>query len=160
MTRVAAAVHRWVRARSAVQWVLAALVVVVLSGAGLTARNVLAAGRWSDTVPHDAAMEAALGIRVTRVAVVGDGGLITVSYQALDAEKAVTFQTDRTKTPRLESENRHGGTSRVSLMRQGHTMRAGQTYYFVYQNTAGAIRPHEHVSVVVGGYRLQHVPVL
>jgi branched-subunit amino acid ABC-type transport system permease component len=36
-------------------------------------------------VPQSAAMEDALGIRISRVAVVGDGGLITMSYVVLDA---------------------------------------------------------------------------
>ena len=39
-------------------------------------------------------MEDALGIRISRVAVVGDGGLITMSYVVLDAEKAAKFQLD------------------------------------------------------------------
>jgi hypothetical protein len=44
-------------------------------------------------------------------------------------------------------------------MRQGHNMRAGQTYYFIYQNTGGAVRSGERVTVVVGSHQLQHVPV-
>jgi hypothetical protein len=45
-------------------------------------------------------------------------------------------------------------------MRAGHLMRAGQTYYLVYENTNGAIRSGEHVTITYGGQSLRHVPVL
>ena len=114
----------------------------------------------SHLVPQSAAMENALGVRFSRVAVVGDGGLVTVSYVVLDAEKATRFQSDTTHPPVLRSEARDGGTRRVSLMKQGHSLRAGQTYYLVYQNTAGALRPDEQVTIEDGSLRLRHVPVL
>jgi hypothetical protein len=105
-------------------------------------------------------MEDALGVRFSRVAVVGDGGLLTVSYVVLDAEKATRFQSDSTHPPVLRSEAREGSTRRVSLMKQGHNLRAGQTYYLVYENTAGALRPDEQVTIEDGALRLRHVPVL
>jgi hypothetical protein len=111
-------------------------------------------------MPQSAAMEDRLGIRFSRVAVVGDGGLITVSYVVLDSEKAARFQTDTAHPPVLSSESRDGGSSRVSLMRQGHNLRAGQTYYLVYQNTRGAIRHNEKVNIQYGSLSLAHVAVL
>jgi len=60
----------------------------------------------------------------------------------------------------LRSEARDESTNRVSVMRQGHINRAGATYYFVYQNTRGALRAGEDVTIEYGGLRLEHVPVL
>jgi hypothetical protein len=60
----------------------------------------------------------------------------------------------------LRSEARNASTNRVSIMRQGHINRAGATYYFVYQNTGGALRAGEDVTIEYGGLRLEHVPVL
>jgi hypothetical protein len=137
--------------------VLTALVVrnlVTTSGGGGDAATVHA------SVPQNAAMESALGIRISRVAVVGDGGLLTVSYVVIDSQKALEFQTDIGHPPLLTSEARTGGTKRVSLMRQGHNLRDGQTYYLVYQNTRGAIHPGEKVTITKGSLRLAHVPVL
>ena len=114
----------------------------------------------SPTVPQNAAMEKALGVRFSRVAVVADGGLITVSYVVLDPEKASRFQLDGAHPPVLHSEARGLSTKRVSLMKQGHTLRAGQTYYLVYQNTKGALQPNEQVSIDAGSLHLRHVPVL
>jgi len=134
--------------------VLAALVALII---GNIAQSRAEASR---AVPQNAVMEKALGVRFSRVAVVADGGLITVSYVVLDPEKASRFQLDGAHPPVLHSEARGLSTSRVSLMKQGHTLRAGQTYYLVYQNTRGALRPNEQVSIDSGALHLRHVPVL
>jgi len=137
--------------------VIAVLAVLV---ALIVANVVQSRAQASPTVPQNAAMEKALGVRFSRVAVVADGGLITVSYVVLDPDKASRFQLDGAHPPVLHSEARELSTKRVSLMKQGHTLRAGQTYYLVYQNTRGALRPHEQVSIDSGALHLRHVPVL
>ena len=112
------------------------------------------------SVPRSQALEELTGVRFSRVAVVGDGGLLTVSYVVLDPERATAFQADRDHPPLLTSEAREASTQRVSIMRAGHQMRAGQTYYLVYENTDGAIRSGEQTTVSYGGSSLRHVPVL
>jgi hypothetical protein len=146
--------------RPLVQWIVLAvmaLLAVLIVGNVVQAR---AQAQASQPVPQNAVMEKALGVRFSRVAVVADGGLITVSYVVLDPEKASRFQLDGANPPVLLSEARALSTRRVSLMKQGHTLRAGQTYYLVYQNTRGALRPHELVSIDAGAQHLRHVPVL
>ncbi len=146
------------RSRPLARWIVLAVLAVLMA---LVISN-LAQSRAlaSRSVPQSAAMEQALGVRFSRVAVVADGGLITVSYVVLDPEKASRFQLDGANPPVLHSEARGLSTQRVSLMKQGHTLRAGQTYYLVYQNTRGALRPHELVSIDAGALHLRHVPVL
>ena len=144
--------------RSPLTWVVLAAVALLLA---LVVGNLAQSrAQASHLVPQSSAMENALGVRFSRVAVVGDGGLLTVSYVVLDAEKATRFQSDTTHPPVLHSEARDGSTRRVSLMKQGHNLRAGQTYYLVYENTAGALRPDEQVTIQDGTLRLRHVPVL
>jgi hypothetical protein len=133
---------------------------LVLLGAFILHNLLSGTAEASRLVPQDSRIENTLGVRFSRVAVVGDGGLVTVSYLVLDSEKASRFQSDTKGRPVLRSEARAGGTNRVSLMKQGHTLRAGQTYYFVYQNTGGALRPNERVTIDAGPYHLPHVPVL
>ncbi len=111
-------------------------------------------------MPQSASMESATGVRFSRVAVVGDGGLVMVEYVVLDVEKATAFQEDRPHVPTLTSEARDGSTQRVSIMKPGHLIRAGQTYYFVYQDTGFAIRPGETITVQYLSHELRHVPVL
>lgn len=145
------------RARS----VLAVLAVLVVAVLGLLGARALRGGDDPGRpVPHSAAMETALGVRLSRVAVVGDGGLVTVSYVVLDVDKASRFQADVKHPPVLRSEARDGSTNRVSVMRNGHTTHAGATYYFVYENIGGALRAGEEVTIEHGGLRLEHVPVL
>jgi hypothetical protein len=113
----------------------------------------------SHKMPQNAAMENQLGIRVSRVAVVGDGGLITLTYVVLDGDKATRFQSDTAHPPIIKSERRKGSASRVSLMKQGHSLRAGQEYYLVYQNPADLVRHNETIEIDYGQLSLKHVPV-
>ena len=137
-----------------------ALVVALLGFAGYQSFTSKASTVVSTLFPQNAALEDKLGVRFSRVAVVGDGGLVTVSYVVLDSEKASRFQTDQAHPPVLVSESRSESTKRVSLMRQGHDLRAGQTYYLVYQNTHAALRSGEQATIVEGDVHLVHVPVL
>lgn len=138
------------------------VMVVLVALAGLIGGRYLLTGgeARSTTFPHSAAMEDELGIRFSRVAVVGAGGLVTVSYVVLDAEKAARFQADVAHPPVLDSESRDLAAARVSLMKQGHNLRAGQTYYLVYQNTRGALRSGERVTIRYGTLKLKHARVL
>jgi len=144
--------------RTTLRWVIIAVLAILV--AFIVGNLAQSRAQASGSMPQNAAMEKALGVRFSRVAVVADGGLVTVSYVVLDPEKASRFQLDGAHPPVLHSEARGLSTSRVSLMKQGHTLRAGQTYYLVYQNTRGALRPHEQVSIDAGALHLRHVPVL
>jgi hypothetical protein len=115
--------------------------------------------RPASSFPHSAAMEQATGVQFSRVAIVGDGGLVLVEYVVEDVEKATAFQADRAHVPSITSESRAGGTNRVSIMKPGHLIRAGQTYYFVYQNTAGALRTGELATIRYLDHELVDVPV-
>lgn len=110
--------------------------------------------------PHDAGMERATGVQFTRVAIVADGGLVMVEYVVQDVEKATAFQADRAHVPTVSSQARDKATNRVSIMKPGHLIRAGQTYYLVYQNTDGALRSGEWASLTYRGHDLTDVPVL
>jgi hypothetical protein len=112
-----------------------------------------------DAFPHSAEMEGATGVQFSRVAIVGDGGLVLVEYVVEDVEKATAFQADRPHVPSIISEARHGATNRVSIMKPGHLIRAGQTYYFVYQNTGGALRTGELATIKYLDHELTDVPV-
>ena len=145
-------------ARDPAAWFVVA--VMVLLAAMIIGNLVSSEAQAGLSFPQSAAMEDQLGVRFSRVAVVGDGGLITVSYVVLDEAKATVFQSDVTHPPVLRSEARDASTTRVSLMKQGHTLRPGQTFYLVYENTGSALRPGEEVTIDIGDLTLLHVPVL
>ena len=64
-------------------------VVVTVLAAGIAALLFVLhpAAHAAGAFPQSASMEQRLGVRFSRVAVVGDGGLITLSYVVLDSEK-------------------------------------------------------------------------
>ena len=142
--------------------VLALLVLVAVLSSGSTAVAYVLTRPASapSGFPHSVAMEQQLGVRFSRVVVVGDGGLVQLSFVILDPDKATEFEASLRKPPAILSENRAGGTTRISVMKQGHNLIAGQTYYLVYQNTRSAVRPGERVTIVRGRLQLHHVPVL
>src|SRR5690349_14955870 len=84
------------------------------------------------TVPHDGKMESSLGVRFTQAAVVGDGGLVEIRYTVLDAQRASAFQNDVQHPPVLKNERTGKSAWRTALMKQGHQLRPGQTYYVLY----------------------------
>jgi hypothetical protein len=147
--------RRWLRRGV----ILTAVLAVGLAAGGFAIAKMSSSGAAAK-FPQSAAIENEYGVRFSRIAVVGDGGLVTLTYVVLDSEKATRFQADVQHPPELKSEDRDGGTKRVSVMKQGHTLRAGQTYYLVYQNTKGALRHGEKATVQLGSLNLRQAPVL
>jgi hypothetical protein len=144
------------------KFAVVAVIAALLAGAGVQIREMNAShsDNPNRAFPVSAAMQDKLGVRFSRVAVVADGGLITLFYVVLDPEKAAAFQANQAHPPKLTSESRNLSTNRVSLMKQGHVLNAGKTYYLVYENTRRALRPGEQATIGYGSLRLEHVPVL
>ncbi len=135
-----------------------ALLIVALLGVVVVHNLSVRTAQADPVVPTSAAMEDALGVRFSRVAVVGDGGLVDVSYLVLDAEKASRFQARTADPPVLANVTSGRSTKRVSLMKQGHSLRVGQTYYLVYLNV-GVLRSQDTASLTSDGVTLSGVPV-
>jgi hypothetical protein len=111
-------------------------------------------------VPQNATLESKLGIRFTQAAVVADGGLVELRYTVLDVDKATTFQNDVHHPPVLKSTKRGDDVLyRTALMKQGHSLRPGQTYYILYLNNHKAVRSGETLEIDAGGGQLANVPV-
>jgi hypothetical protein len=111
-------------------------------------------------VPHDAKIESATGVRFEQAAVVGDGGLIELTYTVLDTQKASRFQSDVKHPPVIYNEkDRRKAVYRTALMRQGHDLRPGQTYFILYQNNGGTVKRGGTIEINAGGGKLVSVPV-
>ena len=147
------------RGRWALRLVLVVLLALVAATLAWRAAGTAQASNRYD-VPHNSSMEAKLGIRFTQAAVVADGGLVELRYTVLDTGKATTFQNDVHHPPVLKGSKR-GKESlyRTALMKQGHNLRAGQTYYILYMNNHGAVRSGESLEIDAGGAALANVPV-
>jgi hypothetical protein len=110
-------------------------------------------------VPHDGQLESTTGVRFTQAAVVADGGLIELRYVVLDTQKASAFQNDTKHPPQLRNERSGKLAWRAALMKQGHELRPGQSYYLLYFNAQGAIKRGDKIAIDAGQRHLQHVPV-
>ena len=138
--------------------VVALAIAVLGAGAALLGGGAFAKG--PDRVPEDPGVESELGIRVDRASVVADGGIVEIRYTVLDNQRASRFQNDVHHPPVLHSEQRGGDIYRTALMRQGHDLRPGQSYYVLYLNNKGAIHRGDTISMdTPGKHRLLHIPV-
>lgn len=137
--------------------VLVALLLAVLVVVGAAAFRANASRRA--TMPTDSGFESRTGVRVTRVAVVGDGGLVDMRYVVLDAQKATKRFANTKAPPHLVEQGGTRAITRVAAMRQAHELRPGQTYYLIYLNTGGRTKPGDTVHIDAAGDSLAGVPV-
>jgi len=135
----------------------------ILTLAPAAAVWVLTSGPRSTTVERStrvaqAAFEEETGIRVIRVALTGGGGLVDFRYQVIDPDKAEVVHL---YPPNLVDE-KTGDV--IDALFMGHSHRgnpkAGYTYPLLFVNRAGLVQPGGAVAVVIGDWRLEHVPVM
>ncbi|MEU8261754.1 hypothetical protein AB0C02_14180 [Micromonospora sp. NPDC048999] len=139
--------------------VLLPLLVLALVAVSIVRFGGYADARQGYAVPQDGQLESVLGIRFTQAAVVGDGGLVELRYVVLDTQKASAFQNDTKHPPRLRNERSGKLAWRAALMKQGHELRPGQSYYLLYLNNDNAIKRGDKIEITSGQRRLAHVPV-
>jgi hypothetical protein len=113
------------------------------------------------TLPQSSGLEQATGVRIKALKVVGDHGIVQLDYDVIDPEKATRFQSDTQHPPRIKDTQHQpdGLIWRAAVMKQGHSMRAGQTYYVLYQNSGGAVQAGDVVTITYGPITVPHVPV-
>lgn len=131
------------------------LVLVVVAG---TWFGVARLARPSSTVvPTSPAIEAKWGVRVTQIGVTADGGMVDFRFVVLDPDKALTMMQNVDDLPVLIAEDSGTLINSTAAMATRHDLNAGQTYFLLYRNTEGAIRPGTSVTVKFGNLALQHV---
>jgi hypothetical protein len=103
------------------------------------------------------AIEERWGVRFTQIGVTADGGLIDLRFQVLDPDKALAMIDDVERLPVMVAEGSGQLVNSALPMPARHELAAGRTYFLLYRNGAGAIKPGEPVTVVVGEQRLEHL---
>jgi hypothetical protein len=140
----------------------AALIVGALGAHALISSSGAAPAR----APHaeapllsEQAFEQRTGVRVVRVAVTGDDGLVDVRYQVIDPDRAASIHV-QTTPPQLVDE-RTGVLVDQLLMGHFHhgPMKAAQTYFLLFENPGNLVRAGGRVSVQLGPARVADVPV-
>ena len=107
------------------------------------------------------AFEDRTGIRFVRVALTGGGGLLDVRYQVLDSTKALeAFEQTGPGHPTLVDEATEAKIVQPFMGHAGHPdLNEAVTYFVILENPGDVVQPGGTVTVVMGGARLEHVPV-
>lgn len=108
-------------------------------------------------MPTNPAIEARWGVRVTQIGVTADGGLVDFRFVVLNADKALDMMLNVNNLPVLVDED--SGTTITSTVPMGddHNLHVGQTYFLLYRNAVGAIKPGSQVTVKFGNLKLEHI---
>ena len=103
--------------------------------------------------------ERRVGVRIVRVAVTGDAGLVDLRYQVIDPNAAASIH-DLATPPQLVDE-RTGVLVNELLMGHMHhgELRSAETYYLIFNNPGNLVRRGTQVTVQLGTARVAHVPV-
>ena len=111
----------------------------------------------ADVVPTNPAVEDRWGVRVSQIGVTADGGLVDFRYVVIDPDKALAMVQDVNNWPVLIAEDTGTVVNSAGLMAAKHSLAAGRTYFMLYRNTRGAIKPGGAVTVKFGDLQLEHV---
>jgi hypothetical protein len=99
-----------------------------------------------------------LGIRITKVVVTADGGLVDLRYQVIDPDKAVFLFDNLDVVPKVIAEN--GEVIHLESLPHRHDVYPGLAYFILYRNSKNSVQPGSQVTVVVGDdLRLDNVAV-
>jgi hypothetical protein len=91
------------------------------------------------------------------------GNLIRFSYRVVDTNKAKVL-IDKAATPLMVSPKANVALQvpvmdKVGPLRQSTELESGKTYWMVFSNKGSLVKPGDHVSVVVGRFRVDGLVV-
>ncbi|MBO0845445.1 MAG: hypothetical protein J2P22_08535 [Nocardioides sp.] len=100
-----------------------------------------------------------LGVRLTRLAVTGGGGLLDLRFQVLDPEKAAAIHDPRTP-PALVGEP-SGLFLDQLLMGHFHSgaFKTAVSYYLIFVDEGNLVQRGSKVTVLLGNVEVEHVTV-
>jgi hypothetical protein len=114
---------------------------------------------WERPAVSAAGLAERIGVKITQVALTGDGGLVDLRYQVLDPDKANAVH-DRRTPPALVDEQSGLVVNRLLMDHSHHGLqKAGVKYYLVFNNPGNWVRRGSMVTVLLGDAEVQHVVV-
>jgi hypothetical protein len=141
----------------------AAIVVAVwlphASGGSAKPASGAVAVAWQRPRVSGAGLAQRSGVRIVRLAVSGDGGLLDLRYKVLDPEKAAAIHD--AQTPPAVVDERTGLVISELLMNHSHTgeFKPAITYYLVFSNPGGWVHRGSTVTVLLGNAQVENVGV-
>lgn len=103
------------------------------------------------------AFQARSGVRISQVAVTGAGGLLDLRFQVLDPSRAASVHS----TPPMLVDENTGVVVNQLFMGHQHKgrMKAGQSYYLIFNNPGNLVERGSRVTVQLGTARVASIPV-
>jgi len=141
----------------------ALLITALVVGSWATHRAAPSAPKVA-TLPTDisaATLEAKYGIKVTRIAVTGGGGLVELRFTVLDAKKAKLLLRDQQSTPRLVAED-SGHVLYAPQQSSWRNVRVqqGAQCFVLFPNVRTAVKSGTRVALAFGALRVEPVVAL
>jgi hypothetical protein len=141
--------------------VAAGLGVRGLAGHGhpATATRAAVPAAWVRPAVSKAGLVDRSGVKITQLAVTGDGGLVDLRYQVIDPDKAATLHD--VKSPPAVVDEQTGVVVHDLFMGHSHSApyTFGETYYLVFDNPGNLVRRGAYVTVLLGDAEVDHVLV-
>ncbi len=132
------------------------ITIAVLLAAGLLGAC-RAAPKKPVAAPRSEVIEQRFGIRVTQIGVTADNGLLDFRYIVLDSEKALNMLENEQTVPILVDEFTGTAVRSQVPMAHRHDLRLGETYFILFYNPQGTVKPGSLVGVHIGDLILDHV---
>ena len=153
-------IRPWNRTWAAVAVILVATVGVVI-GVRLAARADGPAERTTAEMPRSERIEREYGIRIERVSLLAEGGVVELRYILLDADAAGVLHADDQDFVDDFPHIIAGDTviDAPTFHHHGGDLVTGRQLSILYGNLDGAVVDGTEVSIVIGDERLDGVPV-
>lgn len=150
------AASRW---HEEVRWFRVVLALAVLAAAvvgvwALASRSVEPTGPGGLS---RAAFTDATGIRLTRVALAGGGGIVDVRFQVIDPQKAQALHNPETPLTVVDGATAKALTRPFHFHSTSGRLLEGRTYYELLVNSDGLIRSGDRVSIQIGEFALANI---
>ncbi|WP_426503214.1 hypothetical protein ACPPVO_37045 [Dactylosporangium sp. McL0621] len=162
--------RRWGSRRARLVGGLAGILATVLiAGLVLWVSHVLGGGpertasnvpvSWQRPIVNADGLVQRSGVKITQVAVTGDGGLVDLRFKVVDPERANTMHDPTTPPAVVDEES--GLVVHQLFMDHSHTgpYKTGVTYYLVFNNPGNWVHHGSRVSVMLGNAQVEHVLV-
>lgn len=114
---------------------------------------------WDRPAVRSDELAARSGVTITQLAVTGNGGLIDLRYQVVDANAATALHEE--SLPPALIDDQTGLVVHDLVMNHAHTgqFHQGETYYLVFENPDNWIRRGATVTVLLGPVEVRNVTV-
>jgi hypothetical protein len=140
-----------------VAWLVSA---VVRPNASTSSTSAVVPLQSDRPVVSEAGLVSRSGVRIVHVAVTGDGGLLDLRFQVIDADKAAAVVHDPAAPPAIVDEA-SGVVAKDLFMGHSHSgpLKEAVTYYLIFENPGNLVQRGDLVSVLLGNAQVQHVMV-